>query len=89
MYGKLVTAILGVTLIRLGRVAPDLPAQIFTSRKHAVLAMRIVSRIDWKPISIFPEEAKRFGKVERRCLGFENKNFIRPKKVSTDLPKQF
>lgn len=61
MYEILIKLIVGVSLIQLGINAADINkcpsrqclAQI-QSASHKVL------KIDWKPISVFPEEARRF-----------------------------
>ena len=53
MYNYLVKAIVISTLLQLGLSFKD----VFTRPEYA---KRKVLKINWKPISIFPEEARRF-----------------------------
>jgi hypothetical protein len=61
MYEILIKLIVGATLLQLGLSA----ASIRECSGHVCLgrleqASKQVLHVDWKPISVFPEEAKRF-----------------------------
>lgn len=60
MYGVLIKLIVGISLLQLGLSAADFfksgskesAAKIEAAKKH-------VLRINWKPITVFPEEAQK------------------------------
>lgn len=59
MYDILVKLIVGAALVQLGLVLTDRkPDQ--TPLQNIQQASRRVLQIDWRPISVFPEEAARF-----------------------------
>ena len=61
MYDLLLKLIVGISLLQLGLSATDfLKADSRQSAARIEAARRQVLRIDWKPISIFPEEAHKF-----------------------------
>ena len=61
MYDALVKLIVLAAILQLGLSASDfIESGTARGSKRLNEASRRVLKIDWKPISVFPEEAKRF-----------------------------
>jgi hypothetical protein len=61
MYDLLIKAMVCAALVQLGFKAGDLTRfPSFKVMNRIERASRSILFIDWKPISVFPEEAKRF-----------------------------
>jgi hypothetical protein len=62
MYEVLIRLIVGAALVGLGIDLAKTNLASHEGQAKLIHAMKESSKIDWKPISIFPEEAARFGK---------------------------
>ncbi|MGE4131420.1 MAG: hypothetical protein AB7F86_07260 [Bdellovibrionales bacterium] len=60
MYRLLVAAIISAAISDLGLSFSDIRGCLLGRPKKIELASRKILKIDWKPISVFPEEAHRF-----------------------------
>ncbi len=60
MYYIWISLIVSAALLKLGAGFPSGPCASDKCLWKIQQAQRQVLRIDWKPISVFPEEAKRF-----------------------------
>jgi hypothetical protein len=62
MYEVLIRLIVGVALVSLGINLAKTNLTSHEGQAKLVQAMKESTKIDWKPISVFPEEAARFRK---------------------------
>ena len=60
MYDLLIKLMLAAALTQLGLSIADVECRGRSCAQRLEKASRDVLRVDWKPISVFPEEAKRF-----------------------------